>query len=410
MLRYVASGTAVFLFLVTSPFVAAQSFSPPGIVPSAQLPNWPNQYTLTSQWFSDITIGDLKFGLFYGGGGVTVMHSIGAGPEHRFVDAWGPNYAAPGTPDFDTFVHYRKTDLRDVYCSFQVGLRRRDSELLALNVETNFGRVTDFKQYTEAGQGTFRINNPRQGRLAALTLNLLNGQNGIITLDNRNRMWTADLRGEVPFAPGWAVLWGYKWTTVRTAIDPYSSDRAAFYSIPPPPPLWYTQLPGLSGWHAVWASLEDPSTTSFQLNQFFRWHGPFVGLRVKDLLSLSTWNLDFIIAPWLFGKYEFQWETAFRAAPPGEYLGASQVTEANGYYRFLVEVRTEGKFDLTGGTTLEIFGKCSYVYLNGSVPKTQTLASGSAFPPTFNYSQEAPQQITMRQYFWGIGSNLVFPF
>ena len=151
-------------------------------VPSAGMPLRSMDFNAFTRgdWVRSLTLGRACLGVFAGGGAITVAHSVEAGPNHVA--------ALPGIPDFDAFSHMRKTPLTDAFVSLETALTAEGLALLNVRFETNIGRVTQFRQWTEPGvQQPFGFNS----RYAVgSVLRLPNNLEGIIFLDNRNRMWT----------------------------------------------------------------------------------------------------------------------------------------------------------------------------------------------------------------------------
>ncbi len=159
-------------------------------------------------WVRNFGVGRAAVGVFYGGGSLRVTHTIEA----------GPNFAAaiPGEPDFDYFSHTRETPLRDGYLQFELGLAGQGFEFIQFRYQTNFARPNQFAQWTDPGvQPLFE----RRFAVGA-ALGLPNNQEGIIYLDNRNRIWSCDLTGRIPGFWGVDFLFEYKWMFIRSDLEP----------------------------------------------------------------------------------------------------------------------------------------------------------------------------------------------
>jgi len=352
-------------------------------------------------WLSGVTLGNFKAGLSYGWGTISITHDIGAGDSDAFGPGFGPQFAA--------FEHRRESDLSDIYMSLQCSLEGGGREILALRIETNVGRSTNWKQTTSAGTGTFiggRLH--PAGRQALAVLYLPDDTEGEIILDNTNRRWDCEAVGAVPLAASLDFLLGYKIVRNRSALDPFSARVPPYGALGPS--AW-NQLPGLTNWENLWAREFTSSTTGFTMAQYFSYHGPLIGVRLRDLNLASPpqgrWHLDLLCAPFLFGRYEFEWNGGVHA--PGASITGRQTTHASGLKRFYLEIRAEGMIDVSEACYLEVSGRYSYLEMNGSEPQVQT-AGINAPGPTPSINQTAEQTITMTQHFWNIGGNLVLPF
>ena len=92
-------------------------------------------------WLGQLRLGEAKVGLYYGSGNLTVTHKIKDGPVNF------------GWRRFAGFEHCRKTDLTDLYLSFQCSLIARGVEILDFKIDTNVGRRLEWEQTTAAGVG-----------------------------------------------------------------------------------------------------------------------------------------------------------------------------------------------------------------------------------------------------------------
>jgi hypothetical protein len=340
---------------------------------------------------------DFKAGLFYGGGRISVDHNIPAGPGQLDTQTV-----------FDTFSHRRETRLDDAYAAFQWGLRRGESDVLLLNLETNLGRITRFKQTTAPGTGLGSLITGGRATLAILWLP--DNTEGEISLDNRNRVWTWDILGLAPVASGLDVLFGYKCTRITSNLDPYATDIASAVF---PNPL-FVFLPGLTNWqnnYAVQTTGGGPSRLSFSITQSFRYQGPILGARLKNTMAApraGAWHVDFLMAPFLWGGYEFTW-SGIHTEPGGAFARGIQRTNATGLKRFYLEVRGASQFALRDSLSFDVTGRFAYLSMTGSAPEVQ-FGEANVFVPADTGTQSVTQTIRMSQYFWGIGGDLVLWF
>ncbi len=357
---------------------------------AAALPNPSIDFNtfLRGAWLSNLGLGKASLGIFAGGGTLRVSHTIEAGPN--FVAA------VPGFHDFDDFSHVRETPLRDVYLSLDGTLTAQGLDFLKVRFETNIGRVTQFRQWTEPG-----VQHPfgwHSRYAVGSVLRLPNNEEGIIYLDNRNRIRTWDVIGRIPGFWGVDILLEYKWSTIRSSLDPYSADN---------PILGSRYLDPNVGWRNNWTNA-IPSTTSFNMAQLFKWSGPFVGLSWRN--PLSPWGghgyLDFVASPFLFGKYEFNWGAAYEDG--FFFVRGWQATSIVGWDRIGLELRGGISCSLFGSVALDLAGKYTYIRLRGSDTEYQSMANN--FLATTGYVQGAQEYVTATQKLWQIGGNVNLTF
>ena len=144
-----------------------------------------------------------RVGIFYGWGNIRVEDTVGLGQNDILL-----------FQDFSSFVHNRRTDLRDAYLTGVIGIGTPQKEFLTFGAEANVGSCTEFKRYTDAAN----LSIPYRAALGVLALG--NNEVGLISLNNRNRYWAFDLCGRLPILSSLDLLVGYKWLSVKSVIDP----------------------------------------------------------------------------------------------------------------------------------------------------------------------------------------------
>jgi len=190
----------------------------------------------------------------------------------------------------------------------------------------------------------------------------------------------------------------YKWSNLRSDLDPYS---AAFG------PLERAVLAPNVGWVNNWRG-GIPNTTSFNMSQNFKWHGPFFGLSLRTpfLGWLGGGHLEFVGSPWVFGRYEFDWGAAYEDG--FFFVRGSQATRVAGWDRIGVEVRGGISCPLFGRASLDVRGKYTFIRLRDSNIELQAMQNN--FLATQEYVQGAPEYVTATQQLWQVGCDLNFPF
>lgn len=301
---------------------------------------------LQGTWLRSLTLGKVSAGIFWGDGSLNVAHTIEAGPN--FVAA------IPGFHDFDDFSHQRETPLTDTFFELDGSLIAQGFEFLKVKFQTNVGRVTQFKQFTEPG-----VQRPfgHHSRYAVgSVIRLPNNLEGIIFMDNRNKIWTWELTGRIPGYAGFDILLEYKWGSVRSCLDPYSTSNPILGS------------------------------------QFLAWGG--------------RGYIDFVGSPAMFGKYEFDWGAAYEDA--FFFVKGFQGTQIVGWDRVGLELRGGIEFSLVGNVTLDVAGKYTYIRLKGNDTEFQTMSNN--FLATRFYIQGAQEYVTLTQRFWQVGGNINLAF
>jgi len=341
---------------------------------------------LRGDWVRNFGVGRAAVGVFYGGGSLRVTNTVEP----------GPNFVAgiPGIPDFDTFTHTRETTLRDGYLQFVLGLASSGFEFIQFRYQTNFARPNQFKQWTDAGVNAFF---ERRFAVGAV-LGLPNNQEGIIYLDNRNRIWSSDLTGRIPGFWGVDLLFEYKWMSIRSDLDPYSKSFG---------PLERSILDPNVGWVNNFRNAV-PFTTGFTMSQNFKWNGPFFGLSLRTPFLGWTGGgfLEIVGSPWLFGRYQFDWGAAYEDG--FFFVHGSQSTSVSGWDRIGIEVRGGISCPLFGRAMLDLRGNYTYIRLRDSNIEIQAMQNNFLASP--GYTQGAPEYVTATQQLWQVGCDLNFPF
>ncbi|MBI4961964.1 MAG: hypothetical protein HY913_01675 [Desulfomonile tiedjei] len=347
-------------------------------------------------------MGDLRAGISYGGGSFNISHNVNQGERGTLVYV-----------DFEFFNHTKKTDLKDGYFNFGGSLKCDQFDFLTVDVQTNFGRTNRFNQFTEAVSGYIPPGSASvYGRYALGVLWLGDGSEGDIYLDSRNRFWKGELVGHIPLLTGWEFLFAYKWTRVKTDIQPASQNYA--------PGEWGGfQGYAIRGWENGWTDLVFNSNTSFTMSQLVLWHGPYIGIGLANNAdSLSTkYYFSIMASPCLFGKYDFDWKALYTDGQ-GMYIAGSQLTNVTGWRRFGVDLRGGFDMNLSQALVLGANASYSYAYMNGSNPEVQELSNNGYIvdPGNFfywlagNYTQLTNGTVTLRQHFWTVGTNLALTF
>jgi len=355
-------------------------------------------YGLFTKRIQELRPGDFHVGVYWGGGQMRVAHNIGPGAASH--DVFEPGITGSA---FEGFKHTRETDLRDTFFTARWGLRCGSTEALRVNVETNLGKPAKFKQTTSAGTGAFYFGRPQPfGRSTLAVLYLPDDSEGVIKLDNRNRIFNADIAAAIPIYEGVVeFLVGWRINSIKSSLNPYSATTGI--------DVWQ-ELPGITNWQNYWTEFGVTSNTGFSMSQSLVYKGPLIGLRVNCRTPASPRMQCYIegsITPWVVGSYEFEWRGSYNN-PLGFYINGSQTTSATGLQRFAVDVKGGAKADLTNMLLLEIWGKYSYLSMNGSTPELH--AFDNNFAPLTSFSEHADQTVRMTVNFWGIGGDLVLPF
>ncbi len=369
--------------------------SNPFVLPgTAQGSWWGAIYNNYWDFLGKLGVTSARVGIFYGWGNIRVDDSVGFG-QHK----------GPLQSDFAAFHNYRKADLKDGYLSGVFGIGMPNMEFLTFGMETNFRSLTSFKQYTEAGNFPVAGLPPARWYRGALGVLVLgNEESGLITLDNRNKYWAFDLCGRVPIFPAWDLLLGYKWSWIKSNIDPLSATVApgggggGFAT--------YPVLPGQAGWRPAWRETA-PTATAFEMFQQITWHGPFIGVRMSNDVGYGfDWFLDTRLYPWLFGEYTFTWSGAFLDPTPS--IHGAQSTVFTGDRRFAIDVDFRCRTLWRNLITFQLETRYSYASMSGSCVEYQT--EGDIYFPNGNYAQDTPETLSIRQQFWTVGGSLELAF
>jgi hypothetical protein len=343
---------------------------------------------LRGDWIRNLGLGRTTVGILYGGGSLRVTHTIEAGPNNAA--------AIPGIPDFDYFSHTRDTPLRDGYVALELALASQGFEFIQFRCQTNLRSRTQFTQWTDPGlqsPGGW-VRRYAVGSVLALPIN----EEGIIYLDNRNRIWSVDLTGRIPGFWGVDFLFEYKWSQTKSDLDPYSKSFA---------PLERTVLDPNVGWVNNWRN-SIPFSTSFNMSQNFTWNGPFFGLGLRTPFPgwLGAGYLEFVGSPWVFGRYKFGWGAEYTDG--FFFVRGSQLTNVAGWDRIGLEARGGISCPLFGRLSLDLSGKYMFIRLRDSNIEYQTMQNN--FLANQGYVQGAPEYVTATQQFWQIGGDVNLPF
>ncbi len=336
-----------------------------------------------------------KAGIYWGFGDIFVDEQIAQGGEQ--VDLlW---------KDFSTFHNYRRSSLKDNYVSAVIGLGYPGREYLTLGYETNFARMSQFRQYTEAGS----VGQPVPEYRGALgTLTLPDGQAGLILLDSKNYFQAFDIMAKLPAFRWIDLLAGYKFMRVTSSIDPFSENT--------PANAWPV-FPGQAGWTPAWADNVLTSVTQSGMAQKLTWHGPFLGasMRINGFGWVSA--LDARVYPYLFGKYEFFWNGVYLDPDsnftPG--IWGSQTTSISGRQRSAVELEFRSRYALGNRWAIQLQGRYMFASMAGSKPASQTLGNVyGPFNPSYwgaaNYTQFTPETVSVKQQLSLLGGSMEFTF
>jgi hypothetical protein len=336
-------------------------------------------------FFKGIGLTSARFGIFYGWGDIHVDDHVALGQNSVLL-----------YQDFSSFDHHRKTDLKDAYFSGVLGIGAPEMEFLSFGVETNLGSITRFKQFTDPE------NFGAPYGAAVVIVGLYNNQAGFIPLNNKNRYWAFDLCGRLPIFSAFDLLAGYKWLQIKSNIDPYSAGN---------PPDSFPVLPGLGGWSSNWADLYLTSGIAFDMHQKIMWHGPFIGLRMSNIIGYGfEWFFDTRLYPRLFGKYTFSWNAAYLDPnlnfTPG--IWGSQFTNMTDNNRWGVDVDFRCRSLWKNLVTIELEARYSYAWMSGSCLEYQTEGNIEGFGPGF--AQNTPETLSIRQQLLIVGGSLEIGF
>lgn len=372
--------------------------SPANALPGAAQGSWWGAlYNDYWDFLRRTSLTSASVGIFYGGGTIHVDDSIG----------WGQNQGLLQS-DFAAFEHHRIANLRDGYVKGSVGIGPRGMEFLTFDAETNFRTLTDFRQYTDAGNFPSPPLSPDRWYRGALGVLVLgNEESGEISLNNRNQYWAFDLYTRVPIFPAWDLLLGYKWNWIKSNIDPLSA------STPPGTGgtgyASYPVFPGQEGWRPAWRDGTKASTTEFGMYQQVTWNGPFIGAGMANRSPDFDWSLDVRLYPWLFGEYTFTWSGAYIDPDifvPG--IWGAQATTFSGNRRFAIDVDFHYRSFWRNSLIADLEARYSYATMSGSCVEYQTL--DNIYFATGHYSQDTPESLNIRQQLWMVGGNLGIGF
>ncbi len=340
---------------------------------------------------SQLHLDDIKAGIFWGGGLMSVDRIVAPGPAPVSVLAGGGL-----GPAFPGFRNRTDTSLNDPFLAVEGGFRWGDMLVATTSVDTNIRLQNQFTQTSSATSGqTNFAGNPTLG-----VLFLPDNTKGVITLDERNTMWDLDQCFAFSVAPKLQLLFGWKYGSINSSLAPYSAQV---------PSNSFINLPGITGWQNFWTNTTVPSTTGFTMAQGLWWSGPFLGMRFTDGAPRKLpgqWYVEGKVVPYAFGSYEFEWNGSYRDSL-GYVLNGQQSTHL-GVHGFLPEVKSGTKIKLAGSLFLDVWAKYVYLNMHGSGAEEQSFQSNFTSVPAL--SQVAYQTIAVNSNFWGVGADLVLPF
>ncbi|HTZ18123.1 MAG TPA: hypothetical protein VMB78_06750 [Dissulfurispiraceae bacterium] len=337
---------------------------------------------------SGFQIGDMKAGIFWGDGRMTVDRQVAVSPSPLLFPSG--------------FEHRSITNFNDPFLTFEWGFRLGDIMSATTSVDTNIAEQRKFTQTSTGAQTGVPYNSAMS--ILALPANTT----GIIALDSRNNIW--DLNECLAFRviPNLQLLVGWKYNSISSDIDPYS---AAI------PANSFPTLPGLTGWTNGWALSNAPSTTGFAMTQRFWWTGPFLGARFTTGTPQKLpgqWYIEGKAVPYAWGTYTFKWSGFFHD-DTGGFINGQENTHV-GVHGYSAEIKSGMQIKLIGRLFLDLWAKYERLHMSGSGAEGQaTQNSYGALNPAYwgvaaNYSQQAAQNIKLRENLWGVGPSLVLHF
>ena len=379
---------AVMLVAIWAGYARAQS------VPSAGTPEKDPSATQgdssSGSALSQLHPSDLKAGIFWGIGRMSVVRDVAPGPASVAVLAGGGN-----GPAFAGFKNRSETSLNDTFLAVEWGCRWSDKLFGTISLDTNIGRQTQFTQTSSASPGQTDIGgNPALG-----VLFLPDNTKGVITLDDNKRIWNLEPCVALRVMPKLELLGGWKFSWISSSLDPYSAGV---------PANTFRQLPNITNWRNFWAN-SVPSATSFKVSQRLWLTGPSLGMRLTSgipQIPRVQWHVEGKVVPYAWGNYKFDWKGSY-ADSQGYSLGGQQTTNT-GLHGYILEAKGGTQIKLIGRLSLDVWAKYAYLSMKGSGPETQSFQSN--FTPVPALSQEAHQSTAINMNSWGLGANLVLGF
>lgn len=323
-----------------------------------------------------LQFGDLKAGIFWGDGKMSVSRDIAQGAAS---DPW------IGTV-FPGFNHRSDTSLDDTFVAVEWGFRWGDRLVGTTSFDTNIGQETEYKQ-TSIGTG--------RNNMGILSLP---GDSGIITLHNENRILNLDQSFALRLMPSLQLLAGWKYSEINSSLSPYSTANPINGS---------RTLPGQVGWQNYWSNT-IPSTTSFSMDQRFWWTGPFLGIRLTKGTPQKLpgqWHVEGKAAPYVWGNYKFRWNASYKDS--FSFMNGQETTDM-GLHGYFLEVKGGMQIKLAGNLFLDVWSKYSYLHMEGSGREVQSEQNN--WTAVRAIAQASAQSISLKENFWGAGANLVWHF
>jgi hypothetical protein len=332
---------------------------------------------------------DLKAGVFWGAGSLTVDRLVAPGP----VDPWGLLFGG--------FKHRTDTDLNDTFLAFEGGFRWGDKLSVITGLDTNIGRENQFRQATDATAGqTSGIG--YNGTLGLLYLP--NNTRGFIALPDKNSIWDWDQGFALRLKPKLQFLLGWKYSSIN------DSPGSCYATVPK---NTFLTFPGMGGWGNYWADTTMPSTTGFSFAQRVWWTGPYLGAQLRSGDTprlLGQWYIQGKFAPYVWGDYKLAWRGSYRD-PVGGFIVAQEATQT-GLSGYMLELKAGTQFRLAGNLYLEIWAKYMHLNMTGSGHEMQAWqTSFASLNPIWQpVAQQTIAHITVNQNLWAIGPNLIYRF
>ena len=336
---------AFMLAAVLSAYAGAQQVPPaakPEVAPSGfqagqqvapaaepeKIPSGPKSKPCSGFSLCQLHPEDLKAGVFWGSGNLTVDRLVAPGPTP--LSALG--YGGTG-PLFAGFKHRSDTSLDDTFLAFEGGFRWGDKLSVITALDTNIGRENQFRQATDATAGqNYLLGRPQSAGSSTLgALFLPDNTKGLIALPDKNSIWNWDQAFAFRVKPKLQFLLGWKYSSINNNPGSYYGSA--------PASVWQT-LPGIGGWQNLWANGSLPSTTGFSFAQRVWWTGPYLGAQFKSGTPQKlpgNWYIEAKLAPYVWGNYKFSWRGSYSDSA-GFLLGGQQATQT-GLSGYLMESR-----------------------------------------------------------------------
>ena len=342
--------------------------------------------------------GDFKVGIFWGDGSMNVHRNIAPGPA-TYLTIIGPTFAG--------FKHRTDTSLNDTFLAIQEGFRWGDMLVATTSLDTNIGRQNQFKQTSSASPGQSL---PSYNTTLGTVLFLPDNTNGVITLEDKNRILNLDQCFAFRVKPKLQFLVGWKYSEISSNLSPYSATV--------PPNTWRSP-PGITGWENYWTDSTLPSTLAFTMTQELWWTGPYLGMRLTEGAPQKLPGQLYIegkAVPYAWGNYTFDWNGYYGDPYLNGAAGISgqQSTHVTGLHGYMLEVKGGTQIELIENLYLDVWAKYMHLNMNGSGYEVQSHQNRyTSIIPAFwpsPFSQEAAENIAINENFWGAGVSLVLHF